>query len=275
MNSNLNVQRFMILGSARTGSNLLLSLLSAHPQIKTYGEVFNLDTLPEENLREALEDPIKFFLQKVCKAHRPEIAAVGFKMFYDHLTKDYLQKSVDISNAAPRLHKKLTEFSRFVEDNYPWEILDERFRTTWEFLRADRSVKVIHLKRRNMLYTLVSLKKAFSTDQWWSLKSSSQITPPIHLEPEECCRYFDKLDNFATEADRAFADHPKIDVTYEDLTAKQEDTLQRIFMFLNVPCVPVTTRMKKQNLAPLRETVDNYDQLKRYFRKTRWDIFFE
>lgn len=275
MDSNLKVQRFMILGSARTGSNLLLSLLSAHPQIKTYGEVFNLDTLPEENLREALEDPIKFFLQKVCKAHRPEITAVGFKMFYDHLTSDYLQKPVDVSNAAPKVHEKLAGFSRFVENNYPWEVLDERFRATWEFFRTDRSLKVIHLKRWNMLYTLVSLKKAFSTGQWWNLKSSPQITPPIHLDPEECCRYFEKLDNFVTEADSTFADHPKIDVTYEELTAKQEDTLQRIFVFLNVPCIPVTTRMKKQNLASLRETIDNYDQLKRYFRQTRWNIFFE
>ena len=33
--------------------------------------------------------------------------------------------------------------------------------------------------------------------------------------------------------------------------------------------------MKKQNLASPRETVDNYEQLKSYFRNTRWDVFFE
>jgi uncharacterized membrane protein YecN with MAPEG domain len=45
--------------------------------------------------------------------------------------------------------------------------------------------------------------------------------------------------------------------------------------FLKVSYEPVATRMKKQNLASLPETIDNYAQLKSYFRQTRWNIFFE
>lgn len=274
MDSHSSIQRFMILGSARTGSNLLLSLLSAHPYIKTYGELFNLDMLPKENLLEALEDPIAFLQRRVYKAHGPAITAVGFKMFYDHLTRDYLQKPIDVSDAAPQTQKKLKQFSSFIESNYAWETLDKRFRKTWEFLQADRSLAVIHLKRRNMLHTLISLKMAFMTSQWWSLKSSPQAASTVHLDPEECCRYFHKLDNFTAEADAAFAGHSKIDVMYEDLTGKQQDTLQRIFTFLKVPYEAVTTRMHKQNLASPAVIVNNYDQLKSYFRHTRWDIFF-
>ena len=48
--------RFIILGSARSGSNLLLSLLGAHPSVKTYGELFNLDSLRHSDLLEALDD---------------------------------------------------------------------------------------------------------------------------------------------------------------------------------------------------------------------------
>jgi LPS sulfotransferase NodH len=269
------VQRFMILGSARTGSNLLLSLLSAHPHIKTYGELFNLDMLPETSLLEVLDDPVTFLRQRVYQNYKAEIAAVGFKMFYEHLTRDYFIKLVDVSNAAPQLREKYARFSTFIESNYAWEILDERFRTTWEFLRADHSLAVIHLQRRNMLHTLTSLKKAYMTSQWWSLKSGLQTTPPVHLDPEECCRYFQKLSNSAVEGDAAFAEHPKINVIYEDLIEKQQDTLQQIFAFLKVPYKSVTTRMKKQNLASPREAIDNYEQLKSYFRSTRWDVFFE
>jgi LPS sulfotransferase NodH len=265
----------MILGSARTGSNLLLSLLSAHPHIKTYGELFNLDMLPETSLLEVLDDPVTFLRQRVCQNYKLEIAAVGFKMFYEHLTRDYFIKLVDVSNAAPQLREKYARFSSFIESNYAWEILDERFRTTWEFLRADQSLAVIHLQRRNMLHTLISLKQAYITSQWWSLKSGLQTTPPVHLDPEECCRYFQKLSNSAAEGDAAFAEHPKINVIYEDLIEKQQDTLQQIFAFLKVPYKSVTTRMKKQNLASPREAIDNYEQLKSYFRSTRWDVFFE
>jgi LPS sulfotransferase NodH len=265
----------MVLGSARTGSNLLLSLLSAHPHIKTYGELFNLDMLPRTSLFEVLDDPATYLRRRVFQNHKSEIAAVGFKMFYDHLTRDYFTKLVDMSDAAPQLQEKYTQFSSFIESNYAWEVLDERFRTTWEFLRADQSLAVIHLQRRNMLHTLISLKQAYVTSRWWSLKSGSQTTPPVHLDPEECCRYFEKLSNSAAEADAAFAEHPKINVIHEDLIEKQQDTMQRIFALLKVPYEPVATRMKKQNLASPRETIANYEQLKGYFRNTRWHVFFE
>ena len=265
----------MVLGSARTGSNLLLSLLSAHPHVKTYGELFNLDMLPKTSLIEVLDDPVSYLRQKVYQNHKAEISAVGFKMFYDHLTRDYFTKLVDVSDAAPQLQEKYTQFSSFIESNYAWEILDERFRATWEFLRADQSLAVIHLQRRNMLHTLISLKQAYMTSQWWSLKSGPQAILPVHLDPEECCRYFQKLSDCAAEADAAFAEHPKINVIHEDLIESQEDTMERIFGFLKVPYESVATRMKKQNLASPRETVENYAQLTGYFRNTRWDAFFE
>lgn len=265
----------MVLGSARTGSNLLLSLLSAHPHIKTYGELFNLDMLPETSLTEVLDDPVAYLRQKVYQNHKLEITAAGFKMFYDHLTRDYFTKLVDLSDAAPQLQEKYTRFSSFIESNYTWEILDERFQAAWESLRADQSLAVIHLQRRNMLHTLISLKRAYMTSQWWSLKSSSQAIPPVHLDPEECRRYFQKLSNSAAEADAAFVEHPKINIIYEDLIEKQQETLQRIFTFLNVPYQSVATRMKKQNLESPQEAIENYAQLKSYFRNTRWDVFFE
>ena len=80
--SKSKVQRFMVLGSARTGSNLLLSLLSAHPHVKTYGELFNLDMLPETSLLEVLDDPITYVQRRVYQDHKLEIAAVGFKMLF-------------------------------------------------------------------------------------------------------------------------------------------------------------------------------------------------
>jgi LPS sulfotransferase NodH len=274
MDSNSSIQRFMILGTARTGSNFLLSLLSAHPYIKTYGELFNLDALPKGSLLEALEDPIMFLRRRVYGAQKPEITAVGFKMFYDHLTKDYFQKAIDLSETSLELRRKFTQFFGFVERNYEWGTLHGRFRATWAFIRGDRSLAVIHLKRWNTLHTLISLKRAFITRQWWSLKSYSEAARTIHLDPDECCRYFNLQETYAAEADMAFADHPKIDVIYEELAERQQPTLQRIFTFLGVPYALVTTRMRKQNLAPPWQAVDNYEQLKSYFQHTKWSAFF-
>jgi len=271
----VNIQRFMILGSARTGSNFLLSLLSSHPSIKTYGELFNLDKLPRENLIEALEDPVAYLRRRVYKPHGPGISAVGFKMFYDHLKKDYFDKPVQAADTSQRLQDKFDQFSEFIESNYDWDTLAMRFRGAWDFLIEDVSLAVIHLKRRNALDTLISLKRAFATNEWWRLKSDSRPKFAVHLDPEECSRYFHRMSDFQAAADTAFAAHPKIDLIYEDLAERQQDGLKVIFSLLEVPSLPLTTRMIKQNTAPARETVANYEQLKNHFRHTQWGVLFE
>ena len=265
----------MILASARTGSNLLSSLLSRHPSIKVYGELFNLDTLPKPGLLEALDDPVKYLRNRVYKVHPGEIDAVGFKMFYDHLTKDYFQKPVDSSEASEKLQKKFRQFANFIDANYDWPTLDARFRDAWDFLAADQNLMVIHLKRRNSLNTLVSLKTAFVTSQWWTTSSGGQATTTLHLDPEECRSYFEKLDTFAERADALFAKHRKIEVVYEDLVEAREETLERILSFLKVAPQPLSTAMQKQIVAPASEVVANYGQLKDCFRHTRWHAFFE
>jgi LPS sulfotransferase NodH len=265
----------MILGSARTGSNFLLSLLSSHPSIKTYGELFNLDSLPRDNLPEVLEDPIAYLRRRVYRPHGPGISAVGFKMFYDHLTKDYFDKPVQAADTSQRLQEKFVRFSAFIESNYDWKTLARRFRDTRDFLVDDVSLAVIHLKRRNVLDTLVSLKRAFATNEWWSLRRESRPTFTVHLDPEECSRYFQRMSNFQAAADTDFAAHPKIEVIYEDLAERQQDALKGIFTLLDVPCLPLTTRLTKQNPVPAWVTIANYEQLKNHFRHTQWSMLFE
>jgi LPS sulfotransferase NodH len=271
----VNIRRFMILGSARTGSNFLLSLLSSHPSIKTYGELFSLVSLPRDYLTEALEDPVAYLRRRIYKPHAPGISAVGFKMFYDHLTKDYFDEPVRLADISPQLQDKLARVSAFIESNYDWNSMARRFRDTWDFLIEDLSVAVIHLKRRNSLDTLISLKRAFATREWWSLKSEPRPRFTMHLDPEECSRYLQRMSNFQAAADTAFAAHPKIDVIYEDLVERQQDALRGVFTLLDVTCLPLTTRMIKQNPAPAWETVVNYEQLKNHFRHTEWSVLFE
>lgn len=275
MEDNANVCRFMVLSAARTGSNLLLSLLSGHPSIKTYGELFNFGVLPEQSLRHALDEPIEYLREKVYKPHRPEVAAVGFKMFYEHLTADYFRKLTDPSDASESMQEKFRDLWAFIEANYDWPALEGRFRAAWECLIGDRSLAVIHLKRHNLLDSLVSLKSAYVTRQWWTLKDGGGATARVQLEPEECRRYFETLEACAAQCDSAFAAHRKLDVSYDELVHERAEVLRRIFTFLNVPHQDVQTRMKKQRLAPLSETVANYSQLKQSFEGTSWYTFFE
>jgi len=275
MQQNKNIRRFIVLGSARTGSSFLLSLLSKHPSIKLYGELFNLGKLRRDDLLEALEDPIQYLRKRVYKIPPPNIAAVGFKMFYYHLTRDYFEKLIDPSEASETMQNKFLQFSSYIDAHYEWSALYQKFRDTWDFLISDRSLSVIHLTRRNILNTLISHKTAFMTNQWMSVKGDRQAKTPLHLDPEECRRYFDKIQTLAQEADAAFAAHRKIELVYEDLVAAREPQLRSIFAFLDIPCMSVSTIMKKQIRAPAHEIVENYSQLKESFRHTEWNSFFE
>jgi MGT family glycosyltransferase len=64
-------------------------------------------------------------------------------------------------------------------------------------------------------------------------------------------------------------------VSYEDIVERHQDALKGIFALLDVPFMPLTTRMTKQNPAPAWETVANYEQLKNHFRHTQWSALFE
>lgn len=265
--------RFMILGSARTGSNLLLSLLSAHPSIKTYGELFKLDALPSESIEEALDDPVTYLRRRVYRAHPPHVRTAGFKMFYYHLTPEYFEPPPDHFYALHHLRDRDGRVSAAVRMRDERPTLDTKFADTWHFLQRDKGLAVIHLKRRNMLETIVSLKVALKSNRWLS-HDNPQPTMTVYVTPEECSRCFEALEAFAAEADRSFREHRKLDVDYEDLVENRDDTLSRLFTFLQVQSQAVSTRLRKQITRPASTIVENYDELSRHFKDTRWAMFF-
>lgn len=67
-------ERFVIVSRSRSGSNLLVSLLDDHPQIRAEGELLGrLDGRRPEDV-----------LRRLYRRHPPGIRAVGFKYFYYH-----------------------------------------------------------------------------------------------------------------------------------------------------------------------------------------------
>ncbi|MCS7039614.1 MAG: hypothetical protein RMN24_07020 [Anaerolineae bacterium] len=66
--------KFIVLTRSRSGSSLLISLLSSHPNVETYGEYFR-----KLNGRSYQE-----MINRVFSPKSRKINAVGFKIFYDH-----------------------------------------------------------------------------------------------------------------------------------------------------------------------------------------------
>jgi LPS sulfotransferase NodH len=243
--------RFIILARGRTGSNYLRGLLNAHSQIIAFGELFRFydsigwdlppydEYLKSPDLISLMQrDPIQFLEKKVFRKFPKQIAAVGFKMFYYHAQND----------------------SR---------------KPVWAFLKDQKNLKVIHLKRNNTLRVVISEMKAMKTNQWTNTTGIEEDNFVTSLDYEECLQWFTRTHEFKKQYDIFFKDHPKIDVSYENLSRNYENEVKRIQEFLGVNYESVKPSTYKQSSQPLSKAISNYVELKEQFKNTPWEEFFE
>ncbi len=240
--------RFLILGKGRTGSNFLRGLLASHPQVRTFGEIFRRpgaigwDTpgyFQTPRLLDLIQrDPGRFVEEKVFRRFPPSVRAVGFKLFYHHAQ-------------------------------------DENWRPVWAYLQQRREIRILHLRRWNMLKALLSLKRALRTDRWTNTGGEPEEEPPLTLDYQECLDTFTRTQERERALAAFFADHPLLDIRYEDLARDYRGEMQRVLAFLDLEDYAVQPMTHKQSHRPLSEAIANYAELKRRFAGTPWEDFFE
>ena len=153
--------RFLILGRSRVGSNFLRGLLNSHSQITVFGELFQNKeeigwAMPGYRQSRRLmtlfhEEPVRFLEEKVFHPFPHGVTAVGFKLFYYHAR-------------------------------------DEAWRPVWDYLQAETGIKVIHLRRENILRTHLSKQQAEMTDVWVNTDGVQQKDPASSLATKTAWR---------------------------------------------------------------------------------------
>jgi LPS sulfotransferase NodH len=246
---NVDYQRFVIVGIARTGSTLLVDLLNSHSQALAFGELFRSsdaigwDIRPFTTLQNGRllalyrSDPLAFLQRNVFRCWPREIAAVGFKLFY--------------------YHARVLPYSAI-----------------WDYLSTEADVRILHIKRRNILEQFFSLQRAHLTNIWSSIELSKEMTPPLRLEAEACKIHFARVRRFEAECDTFFARHQAKSVYYEDLIASRAAEMEDVFDFLGLRKEPVSAQVVRQRTEPLANVIANYGELKEVFANTEWADFF-
>jgi LPS sulfotransferase NodH len=242
-------RKFVIVGIARTGSTLLVDLLNAHSQVQAFGELFRSmdrvgwDVPPfathqgPKLLALYRSDPLAFLEKCVFRRWPAAYEAVGFKLFYYH------------ARQSPHA-------------------------MVWDRLAADRSIRIIHVKRANVLSQYCSLQLAHKTDVWSSWRAPASEPPPIRLEIEACREHFAAVRTWEAECAQLFKSHSVFDLNYEELVADRDRQLQAIQTFLELRHEPVGSLLVRQRRRPLSRDIANYDELKRAFAGTQWAGFF-
>lgn len=243
--------KFIILGMGRTGSNFLATSLQSQKNVIAFGEIFNNSHQDRvswmypgyRSTRAALElrdrDPQAFINTLVFRRMRRNIAAVGFKLFYYHARETQ------------------------------WACI-------WPYLRDMQGLKIIHLKRRNLLKTYLSMSRALN-DRQWMARSEARVArkEALELDYNEVLKGFRNIRQWEDENTRYFSGKPMLDVYYEDLTGDYPREMSRVQEFLGLPLVPARPLTRKQSVQGLAESISNYEELKNRFGDSEWRVFFE
>jgi LPS sulfotransferase NodH len=249
LNGSNDYRRFVVVGIARTGSTLLVNLLNAHSRVLAFGELFRSpdaigwDTAPFNTSRSAKvlalyrADPAAFINECVFHRWPRRYGAVGFKLFYYH--------------ARQLPHSRV-----------------------WDYLAANPDIRILHIKRKNILKQYYSLELAHKTNVWVS-KAPTDEQPPLRLEVDACRRHFAWVRNLEDECAAFFRAHQTRDIYYEDLSADIESEMKGVQDFLGLKHEQLSVKTVRQRRKPLSQAIINYAELKHAFEATPWAEFFE
>jgi hypothetical protein len=236
--------RFLCVGNPRTGSTLLMRSLNNHSRIIGYGEIVkNFDRYPghyhEFGNGEALfqRDPVAFLETRVFRKYPPAVEAVGFKIFYHHAPRDTV-----------------------------WG------KAVWDYLLGQPDLRILHLKRRNLLKTFLSKKQAGRTGEY--IKYSNGAGEALALDTDEAQAFFEQMRAAEAAYDALLGGRPLIEVIYEDLTRDYAAEMRRILDFLGVEPEDVNPGTDKRPSRSLATQIENYAELKESFQGTPWQTFF-
>jgi LPS sulfotransferase NodH len=154
--------------------------------------------------------------------------------------------------------------------------IDDDSHEIWDLLVNIKDLHVIHLKRRNILRTLISRKLAEIQGAWVRTTSNNvDHHKSVEFDKEELEGLFRQTRLWESNGESKFRNHPFVTIYYEDLVNELESAMGKVYSFLGLRYVQPKTFMKKQNPETLHELVKNYKQMKRAFHGTEWQEFFE
>lgn len=243
-----NYTRFIILGRSRSGSNLLRGLLNTHGQVVAFGELFQTESSIEWGLSDYpqtpqllnlfREQPVRFLQTQVFRKFPKRIQAVGFKLFYYHARTP------------------------------AWS-------PVWDFLAGQPDIKVLHIRRGNLLRVHLSRKRAMLTDRWVNTSGAVEPLIPLALDYDECLADFVQTRRWESEAEGFWSTHPILNITFETLAQDYAPEMARVHDFLGIEHLAPAPATYRQSNHPLSVAITNYHALKERFAGSEWHTLFE
>ncbi|WP_155990674.1 hypothetical protein [Paraoerskovia marina] len=234
------MRKFLVVSHARSGSNLLVRSLDAHPKVVSRGELLKR-TEPLDPLR-----ALDFSAERIADLERTRVSrsrefgdtfwsgfsgvsAAGFKLFYYHGR-----------HLGP---------------------------TIWTEIADNSDISIIHLYRESHFDAFLSLKLAEASGVWVRPAGKFQETDygrSVTVDLDEFEKYSDEL-SAHIEGMNALVPKDRIrQVTYSRLVSSYGEELNGCFDFLGVGRISVEMPLDRQRGGTAMDYVANRNEVERY-----------
>lgn len=155
--------------------------------------------------------------------------------------------------------------------------LDNDNKDVWDYIKKDKTIKLIHLTRKNMLRTVVSREIADKTDTWTNKhgKNIEINDKRVSLDIKKCFEEFEITKSHEKRVREEFKRDDFIELTYEDLVKNNQNSINDIFDFLELERKSVKSSYKKQNKESLQDLIINYDELNEAMSTSKWSYLMK
>lgn len=157
------------------------------------------------------------------------------------------------------------------------ELVLPEYQTLRDQIISDRDLRIVHLRRKNLLRRYLShyIANHVTRVTFAVLDQPVPEVPAVRLDPEECKRDFETV--LAREAafERLSAQHQGFSIEYEEMIAGDKRRMAALQDFLGVSHLELTTTTKKLGKLSLRNSVENFNELRDYFSGTVYASFFD
>jgi hypothetical protein len=242
----------VILGTQRTGTTLVRTSLSSHPDIRCVGEAFKLGKKPYKE-------------------------AGGFWHYSHRSIADRLRSIFLPGRSTLRYLDDLFADPRYEAIGFKLMLNQCRSRPyLWPALR-DRNIRALLVSRRNVLKTLLSRLTAAQSGVYHVSKTLEQPTAVsswkasrIHVDPSTVNQKLDAIESEHDDWLSMLSDVvPYCDIVYEDYVADMEAFNRSILDFLDVRYRPLHSDLRKVNPDKLEDIIENYDEIAATLAGTR------
>lgn len=251
------MKKFIIAGLQRTGTTMMVRLISEHDNINCQGELF-IDKFPNKT-HYSYQDYIRKSLSNRSRDLVYKSNSINQYLDEIYSCPEHLFRNSEMHRNCKAIGFKLM----FNQANKNPSVL--------KYLKK-HDISSIHIVRKNILNALVSRKvnKTFSTAH-----TKEKIeTPRVELDTERLIQSIKRLEQINKQWEYNLKENPYLKIFYEDFIREKEEGLNRITEFLGVPnCPNLQPQTTKLNPTNLEESVLNYEEVANTLRNTPYEDF--